>query len=308
MDALKSAGRAILRSPSIARHSLGVSSRHQKLPENWTDTKETLLEGMVFNLKYLGMTLVEKPKGEDMAAAAIRRIISMARVGAKKFQKVTLTVSPRGIVLQESESNALIENVSIYRISYCTTDKVQNKVFAYVAQNQTNETLECHAFLSPKKKIAQAVALTVAQAFKVALDLWETAQEGKGQACPRNCCGSEATSFCRVSSPSISETDSRLKDVESSSESATADPLSSMEIDRPYCVTPTGPTSIGSPFRVQSGEEDEDEEEDLDEAFSRFAQSRTRDQEPDAAVTEEPTRGDVVVGRGLAGSRRPQSS
>lgn len=47
-----------------------------ELPENWTDTKETLLEGMVFNVKYLGMTLVGQPKGEDMASAAIRRIVS----------------------------------------------------------------------------------------------------------------------------------------------------------------------------------------------------------------------------------------
>lgn len=47
-----------------------------ELPENWTDTKETLIEGMVFNLKYLGMTLVGQPKGEDMASAAIRRIVT----------------------------------------------------------------------------------------------------------------------------------------------------------------------------------------------------------------------------------------
>lgn len=50
-----------------------------ELPENWTDTKETLLEGMVFNVKYLGMTLVGQPKGEDMAAAAIRRIVTTVR-------------------------------------------------------------------------------------------------------------------------------------------------------------------------------------------------------------------------------------
>lgn len=31
---------------------------------------------MVFNVKYLGMTLVGQPKGEDMAAAAIRRIVT----------------------------------------------------------------------------------------------------------------------------------------------------------------------------------------------------------------------------------------
>lgn len=56
-----------------ASFSLFVQS---ELPENWTDTKETLLEGMVFNVKYLGMTLVGQPKGEDMASAAIRRIVA----------------------------------------------------------------------------------------------------------------------------------------------------------------------------------------------------------------------------------------
>lgn len=30
----------------------------------------------MFNVKYLGMTLVGQPKGEDMASAAIRRIVT----------------------------------------------------------------------------------------------------------------------------------------------------------------------------------------------------------------------------------------
>ncbi|NXR18235.1 ARH protein, partial [Cinclus mexicanus] len=150
-----------------------------ELPEGWADMQEPLLEGMCFTLKYLGMTLVEKPKGEDMAAAAIRRIVATARVGARKFQKVILTVSPRGISLQDADTKEMVENISIYRISYCTTDKLQNKVFAYVAQSQESGALECHAFLSPKKKIAQAVTLTVAQAFQMALDLWEATHAGK---------------------------------------------------------------------------------------------------------------------------------
>ncbi|XP_031437392.1 low density lipoprotein receptor adapter protein 1 isoform X2 [Clupea harengus] len=186
MDALKSAGRAIIKSPGVPRHTWGTS-KHEKLPENWTDTKETLLEGMVFNVKYLGMTLVGQPKGEDMATAAIRRIVTTARASAKKFRKVTLTVSPKGIIITDAEIGDLIENVSIYRISYCTADKTQDKVFAYVSQSQFNETLECHAFLCQKKKIAQAVTLTVAQAFKVALDLWEIAQEDKIKKA-RTCC------------------------------------------------------------------------------------------------------------------------
>ncbi|XP_060781251.1 low density lipoprotein receptor adapter protein 1b [Neoarius graeffei] len=178
MDALKSAGRAIIRSPSIAKQSW-ASGKHQKLPENWTDTRETLLEGMVFQLKYLGVTLVEQPKGEELSAAAVKRIVATAKASGKKLQKVTLKVSPRGIILYDSASNQLIENVSIYRISYCTADKMHDKVFAYIAQSQRNETLECHAFLCTKKKVAQAVTLTVAQAFKVAFEFWQNTKEEK---------------------------------------------------------------------------------------------------------------------------------
>uniref|UniRef100_A0A670Y9D0 Low density lipoprotein receptor adaptor protein 1 n=1 Tax=Pseudonaja textilis TaxID=8673 RepID=A0A670Y9D0_PSETE len=178
MDALKSAGRAIIRSPSIAKQSW-ASGRHKKLPENWTDTRETLLEGMLFSLKYLGMTLVEQPKGEELSATAVKRIVATAKASGRKLRKVTLKVSPRGIVLSDSITNESIENVSIYRISYCTADKVHDKVFAYIAQSQHNENLECHAFLCSKKKMAQAVTLTVAQAFKVAFEFWQASKEGE---------------------------------------------------------------------------------------------------------------------------------
>ncbi|KAK1340356.1 hypothetical protein QTO34_018924 [Cnephaeus nilssonii] len=157
----------------------GILQDHAELPENWTDTRETLLEGMLFNLKYLGMTLVEQPKGEEMSAAAVKRIVATAKASGKKLQKVTLKVSPRGIILTDGITNQLIENVSIYRISYCTADKMHGKVFAYIAQSQHNENLECHAFLCTKRKMAQAVTLTVAQAFKVAFEFWQVSKEEK---------------------------------------------------------------------------------------------------------------------------------
>ncbi|KAG8588154.1 hypothetical protein GDO81_005891 [Engystomops pustulosus] len=102
-----------------------------------------------------------------------------AKASGKKLQKVLLKVTPRGIILHDSVTNKLIENVSIYRISYCTADKLHDKVFAYIAQSQQNETLECHAFLCTKRKMAQAVTLTVAQAFKVAFEIWQVSRDGK---------------------------------------------------------------------------------------------------------------------------------
>lgn len=56
-----------------------------ELPENWTDTRETLLEGMAFQLKYLGVTLVEQPKGEELSAAAVKRIVATVRSPSKSI-------------------------------------------------------------------------------------------------------------------------------------------------------------------------------------------------------------------------------
>lgn len=59
--------------------SLVCVSHVAELPENWTDTRETLLEGMMFQLKYLGVTMVEQPKGEELSAAAVKRIVATVR-------------------------------------------------------------------------------------------------------------------------------------------------------------------------------------------------------------------------------------
>ncbi|KAG7465996.1 hypothetical protein MATL_G00160160 [Megalops atlanticus] len=278
MDALKSAGRAIIRSPSLAKQSWG-SGKHKKLPENWTDTRETLLEGMAFNLKYLGMTLVEQPKGEELSAAAVKRIVATAKAGGKKLQKVTLKVSPRGIILHDSVSNQLIENVSIYRISYCTADKMHDKVFAYIAQSQQNETLECHAYLCTKRKVAQAVTLTVAQAFRVAFEFWQAAKEEKEKRVKSGSDGEGASS-------SQSESSASLASLKGGAEVATGNLLDLEEGAIP--VADVG--HMDDPFMVHSHATENNNtvwelDDGLDEAFSRLAESRTNPQVLDIGVT-----------------------
>ncbi|XP_053718363.1 low density lipoprotein receptor adapter protein 1a isoform X4 [Synchiropus splendidus] len=194
MHAIKSAGRAIIRSPSVTKQSW-TSGRHKKLPENWTDTREAILDGMTFNLGYLGMTLVDQPKGEDVSAAAVKRIIATAKASGKKSQKVSLNVSSQGLCMHDRSTSELIANVSIRRwvlfvscptvfhlnpvcrVSYCIVDKVYVNVFAYITQNTVSGTLECHAFSCAKKKVAQAVVLTVAQAFSLSQECLEEAKE-----------------------------------------------------------------------------------------------------------------------------------
>ncbi|XP_053942487.1 low density lipoprotein receptor adapter protein 1 isoform X2 [Cuculus canorus] len=275
MDALKSAGRALLRSPSGHKPSW-AGGRHKKLPENWTDTRETLLEGMLFSLKYMGMTLVEQPKGEELSAAAVKRIVATAKASGKKLQKVTLKVSPRGIVLNDSGTNELIENVSIYRISYCTADKIHDKVFAYIAQNQLNENLECHAFLCTKRKMAQAVTLTVAQAFKIAFEFWQAAKEEKEKR-EKSILEGEGTSSPSSEAHVCPDTSAtgNLLDLEDPAKSPLTSRTGSPCLDN-STFGPSSSVNNNVVWEMDDG---------LDEAFSRLAQSRTNPYVLDTGLT-----------------------
>ncbi|XP_014402357.1 PREDICTED: low density lipoprotein receptor adapter protein 1 isoform X1 [Myotis brandtii] len=217
---------------------------------------------MLFNLKYLGMTLVEQPKGEEMSAAAVKRIVATAKASGKKLQKVTLKVSPRGIILTDGITSQLIENVSIYRISYCTADKMHGKVFAYIAQSQHNENLECHAFLCTKRKMAQAVTLTVAQAFKVAFEFWQVSKEEKEKREKASQEGGDGLGGGRGSStPSLKNlvATGNLLDLEE----MTKAPLSTVSANTTNVDEAPRPPALSSSSVVW------ELDDDLDEAFSR---------------------------------------
>ncbi|XP_076756037.1 low density lipoprotein receptor adapter protein 1 [Xylocopa sonorina] len=168
------------------------SSKHKKLCEEWAlaNSRECVEGGgsggtmqeepedaseAKFTLKYLGSTLVETPSSEEATAEAIKTVITMAKASGKKLQRVCLAVSLKGIRMTDlaTEENQL--QVSIYRISYCSADATHDHVFAFIATN-LNETMECHAFLCPKRKMAQTVTLTVAQAFNTAYEAWQLSQ------------------------------------------------------------------------------------------------------------------------------------
>ncbi|XP_053987574.1 low density lipoprotein receptor adapter protein 1-B-like isoform X2 [Hylaeus anthracinus] len=167
-------------------------SRHKKLCEEWAlaNSRECVEGGgsagttqeesedaseARFTLKYLGSTLVETPSSEEATAEAIKTVITMAKASGKKLQRVSLAVSLKGIRMTDLATEEDQLQVSIYRISYCSADATHDHVFAFIATN-LNETMECHAFLCPKRKMAQTVTLTVAQAFNTAYEAWQLSQ------------------------------------------------------------------------------------------------------------------------------------
>ncbi|MEQ2169300.1 hypothetical protein GOODEAATRI_023768, partial [Goodea atripinnis] len=201
------------------------------------------------------------------------------KASGKKPQKVALKVSPQGIIVLDRSTNKLLESVSIYRISYCTVDKVHDKVFAYIAQNTLNGTLECHAYLCSKRKLAQAVALTVAQAFTVAFELWQVAKEEKGGRMKSGSAGD-------ASSSSHSERSNSLGSVKGTD--AATEILLDLEDGVKVVVESNGNTGDDLLDNHRSSEMNNNPaleiEDSLDEAFSRLAESRTNPKVLDTGV------------------------
>lgn len=153
--------------------------KHKKLSEEWSTTpgaKEPVQEGVTFYLKYLGSTFVENAKGEASTAEAIKKVVALAKAGGKKLKRVAVCISPNGIQTREMPSEELHLDVTIYRISYCSADATYERVVAFIATNK-NELMECHAFLCSKRRVAQAVALTISQAFNLAFELWKKSRQ-----------------------------------------------------------------------------------------------------------------------------------
>merc|ERR550519_239802 len=155
-------------------HKRRAASRHRKLMEE--KSCEPVLDGVTFYVKYLGSSMVDRASGEETTSGAIKKIIAAARKQDRKVDRVALTISLRGIKVVEVATGACTLDFSIYRVSYCSADLTYDHVFAFIVTNRDG-SLECHAFLCPKRKVAQAATLTIAQAFNLAFKVWEAAQE-----------------------------------------------------------------------------------------------------------------------------------
>ncbi|KAJ3616500.1 hypothetical protein Zmor_011871, partial [Zophobas morio] len=125
---------------------------------------------ITFKLKYLGNTVVEKISSDNINTEAVKNIIKVTKAGRKKLQRVNIAISLKGIAVTDLEGNDVLK-ISIYRISNCSTDPTHRQVFSFISTDPT-ETMECHAFICSKRKMAETVTLAVAHAFGTAYEAW----------------------------------------------------------------------------------------------------------------------------------------
>lgn len=244
------------------KNSKSEKSGHEKLGEGWNENKEAVSDGLTFHLKFIGSTLIEEAEEggsyrDGQSEKAVNNIVAMAKAAKSKLRKVTLTTSPVGIEVKDMSSKETVIECSIFRISFCSADKNHEKVFAFMARNSINETMECHAFLCAKRKIAQAVTLTVSKAFELASDKWNAQNENKS---------TNETAQLRLED----------KNVNNKSTKSNIDGKNSPipKLQSPHSISRSSPRS--SPTPQQNKDWLKFEDDNLDDDFSRLAANRSR--------------------------------
>ncbi|KAF2368377.1 PTB/PI domain [Trinorchestia longiramus] len=158
--------------------SIFNSNKHKKLSEEWTNSREPVVDGVTFYVRYLGSSLVEDPKCAQSTTAGVKRVIHAAKAGARPPERVALRVAMEGVRIDSTLTGETIMDTSIYKISYCSADSQYEQILAFVASNE-DDRCECHAFLCSKRKVAEAIAVSIAQAFTMAYECWKLAIEAK---------------------------------------------------------------------------------------------------------------------------------
>ncbi|KAL0871000.1 hypothetical protein ABMA27_004816 [Loxostege sticticalis] len=168
-------------------------SKHKKLCEEWA-LAECEGEGWWrearepgrghMDVRYAGVAPVERASSAPATALAVRSALHSAKAFNKKLQRVSLDISSKGIVVSDLDSQENVLSISIYRISYCSADAANARVFAVVEGKATGGSTESHivhVFVCARRKQARALALSLAHAFNDAFQAWQANQEGSLQ-------------------------------------------------------------------------------------------------------------------------------
>ncbi|CAI9735583.1 PTB domain-containing engulfment adapter protein 1-like isoform X8 [Octopus vulgaris] len=136
----------------------------------WVHTPESLLQGHIaYNVKFLGESEVDQPKGIEIVKDVIRKMKfnkHIKKAEGQKPPKVELTISVDGVTILDPKTKIILHQNPLHRISYCADDKSDKRMFTFIAKAADSNKHFCYVFDS--EKCAKEITMTVGQAFDLA--------------------------------------------------------------------------------------------------------------------------------------------
>lgn len=122
--------------------------------KQWVHPPEALLRGhIVYNVKFLGESVVDSAKGSEVVKDAIRKRKfnkTVKKAEGQKTPKVELTISADGVTIQDPKTKIIMHQYPLHRISYCADDKSDKRMFTFIAKSADSNQHFCYVFDSEK--------------------------------------------------------------------------------------------------------------------------------------------------------------
>ncbi|XP_073414306.1 PTB domain-containing engulfment adapter protein 1 isoform X5 [Dendrobates tinctorius] len=143
---------------------------NRKKDKSWMHTPEALSKNFIaYNVKFLGSTEVELPKGTEVVRDAVRKLKFARHIKkseGQKTPKVELQISIYGVKILEPKTKEVLHNCQLHRISFCADDKTDKRIFTFICKDSESNKHLCYVFDS--EKCAEEITLTIGQAFDLA--------------------------------------------------------------------------------------------------------------------------------------------
>uniref|UniRef100_H0WG73 PTB domain-containing engulfment adapter protein 1 n=1 Tax=Otolemur garnettii TaxID=30611 RepID=H0WG73_OTOGA len=124
---------------------------------------------VLYDIKFLGSTEVEQPKGTEVVRDAVRKLKFARHIKkseGQKIPKVELQISIYGVKILEPKTKEVQHNCQLHRISFCADDKTDKRIFTFICKDSESNKHLCYVFDS--EKCAEEITLTIGQAFDLA--------------------------------------------------------------------------------------------------------------------------------------------
>lgn len=153
------------RSRSKHRGKPGGSSNDATANQTWEHDSLNIKGqgGCSFPVKYLGCLEVSESRGTQVCSQAAHQM-KMSSAGKKKH-RVTLWVTEDTLRVIDDETKSLVVDQVIEKVSFCTPDPHDDKLFSYICRDGTSRRWLCHSFKGIKdtgERISHAVGCAFA--------------------------------------------------------------------------------------------------------------------------------------------------
>jgi len=127
-------------------------------PANWEDDSIVIKHGgLSFPAKYLGAVEVTESRGTQVCSNAARQ---MKAGHQTRKRRVTLWVTEDTLRVIDDITKSLVVDQVIEKVSFCTPDPQDEKLFSYICRDGTTRRWMCHSFRGIKdtgERISHAV-------------------------------------------------------------------------------------------------------------------------------------------------------